>query len=602
MKKENKKTKNSTDKQKFSDSVKIFLKHNYIYIIMIVAVILRVLLGYMMGGWHEVNALYDDGALMRGLSLERLTAPDEWALIKHLGFSVFLGITAISKLPYTVMLSLFWALAALTIYFLVRKLTQNKWIQLFSFLYVLFLPIAFTSWGGLRIYRNAIIAPAIILTLGLAMMVIVNIVKAEKIKKSVWTAILAGLAFSFTYFLKEDGIWLKICMLVILLVCVIIIGWRFFKEKSKNKNVIKNTICWLVISIIPFLVLTVSDSMYRKFNYHFFGVHEINTRTEGELGKFVYNIYKIDSPNRTAQVWAPYDAIEAAFEASPTLGEHPELLEKIMTTEWRDGDIKKNPISRDFLTWIMRTELVDSGLWTNEEEVNEFFKKVNNELAEAFKNGALKKAGGRIQLLESTGGYTWDEIMSSDLLSQIWATILDSNWFLNYEIGFYDEEVEYGTKGKEWDYTSVNKVLHMENDVNVIGGKKREIANVTGGIICVLYRIINTGLFVGLPVFMIGEIVRLVKNRKNMKKYIKDNGLVLSLALASFMLLGVTVAYSFATAWFFIEPAGTYHGPDGFVFYTVGVPGLLTLTYIAAIVGISKRLELLKKDKGVKNG
>ena len=69
MKTVNKKTKKtSTTKTKsqavgleaFGAIVKQFLKHNYIYIIMILLVVARIGLGYAMGGWYGISETYDD--------------------------------------------------------------------------------------------------------------------------------------------------------------------------------------------------------------------------------------------------------------------------------------------------------------------------------------------------------------------------------------------------------------------------------------------------------------------------------------------------------------------------------------------------------------
>ena len=46
-----------------------------------------------------------------------------------------------------------------------------------------------------------------------------------------------------------------------------------------------------------------------------------------------YTIFSVSYwPNRSVSVWAPEDAIDKAFAASPTLTSHPELLEKIKTS------------------------------------------------------------------------------------------------------------------------------------------------------------------------------------------------------------------------------------------------------------------------------
>lgn len=573
-----------------------FLKKNYIYIIMILLVVARLWLGRAMGGWFGTSETYDDVAMLRGLDPSRFTNPTNLTLIKDLSFSLFLGFSAVTGLPYTIVLSVFWAVTAYVVWLLVGKVTKNKWARLFAFAYVLFLPIAFTSWGGLRIYRNAIIAPAIILTFSLLLLGLINVVREEKLKKTVWVAVIAGLVFAFSYYLKEDGIWMMACLAVLLIAEFVVVLCK--ARKNRDEWGWKKIARWGLVCLIPFFIWFAWTNVYKGVNHAFFGVYETNTRTKGELGKFVEKIYKIDSPNRTKYVWAPLDAIEKAFEVSPTLGAHPELLEEIKTTGFQPGGLEKNPIGRDFLTWIMRSELLDAGLWTSELGVSDMFKQINTELDEAFKNGTLKKAEGRIQLLASTGGYTWEEIKSSDILEQVGMSLEDSIWFTRYEIGFGETEVEYGTKRGKTDYTLINRVLHMTNDVNMVEKPGRQTAKTIVKVTMWFYRIINVILVVVMLGSYIYYVVMMIKNRKKLKKYVRENRVALSCAAVSFIFLGVTLVYSFATAWFFINPAGHPTGIT-FVFYNVGVPGLFTMALLPATVGVTLTIKA-RKRKGAK--
>ena len=565
--------------------LKVFLKHNYIYIIMVVLVIARIALGYMLGAWYMVDYVYDDLAMVDGISFLRITEPSDMSLIKNLSFSAFLGITGLTGIPYTIMTGILWALTALVVWLFLRKVTDKKWVQLFGFIYVLFLPIAFESWGGLRVYRNAIIAPCIILTFFLFFLFIIDIIKWNEVKKStVITSILAGIAFCYTYFLKEDGIWLVLSIAALLGACVCIIIVRTLLARKKKKDrCSKKSIKWALVCIIPFIVLFIGDNTYKSFNQMAFGVREVNTRTEGELGKFVYNVYKIKSPNRSMLVWAPYDAIEAAFKASPTLSSHPQLLEKIMTTEWFNGDIKENPIGKDFLTWVIRTELVHSGLWTSEKDVNDMFRQVNQELKQAFDDGTLEKETGKIQIVSSIGGYSLEEVKNSNLASQLWWALEDAVWLKGYNIGYqYDVE---SNKDKVERVTNLDK-----NSLNNPGGTKKEISKGIIEVFCVFYRIINTVLLVGSVVFIVSQIVKLIKHKK------QDIALPYLAGLGLFM-FGITFAYTFATAWFFLYPSGVEFygsGREVFIFYNVGVPGLLTTAFIVLLPGIST---LLSKNK-----
>lgn len=576
----------SQSKKSFKKVFTEFLKHNYIIIIMLTLIVLRVGLGYAIGAWYGTDQLCDDLAMFNGLSLKRLTSPNELSLIKDLSFSLFLGLSAITGLPYTIFLSLFWAFTAIVVWFAAGKVTRNKWLRLFAFAYVLFLPTAFEAWGGLKIYRNSIFAPCIILTFSYALMLPVDLIKKEKINKSIWTAIFTGLSFAFTYHLQEGAAWLKACMLMILLVCLAIIIYRLVKQRTNGKPKIKDALKWSIICLTPFMALFVWTNIYKGVNHAVFGVYETNTRTSGELAKYVETTYVVDSPNRTMIVWSPYDAIKATFEASPTLKAHPELLEEIRTTAWYNGDIEEHPIPREFLGWVIRTELREVGLWTSEEDVSNMFKQVNLELEEAFKNGTLKKVEGRIQPIKSAYPYTWEDIVSWNFPGQILASLEDAIWLKNYTIGF-----DYSSDDK--DPTIEGKILHMIGDVNISTGKKRELGKLGANIITWIYRIMNTILFVGSFGFIIVQIIKLFKNWQMRKQYLKKNRLALSFALTSLLFFGAAVLYSFGISWFFTEEFPRRI----FIFYRIGISGFLALAYMPAVIGI---IETTRKYKHVK--
>ena len=162
---------------------------------------------------------------------------------------------------------------------------------------------------------------------------------------------------------------------------------------------------------MPFAIFVIAINIYKGINYHYFGIYETNTRTNGELGEFVEKIYKIESTERTTDVWAPEDAIKKAFNASPTLKKNKKIFRKIEKSYWGKGNLKKNPIKGDYLTWALRYALDNAGLWESEKQVSELFHQINEELDEAFQKGTLKK-DKKIQLVSSMGGRSLQEIIS----------------------------------------------------------------------------------------------------------------------------------------------------------------------------------------------
>ena len=111
-------------------------------------------------------------------------------------------------------------------------------------------------------------------------------------------------------------------------------------------------------------------------------MHDINTRTGGEIGEFFHNLLLIDDQNKSDLIWIPLSTVEKAWEVSPTLQKHPELLENWKLIFDPHGDSN---------AWTLRNALNNSGLYNDEKSTSDFFHQVNNEINEAFENGELNK-------------------------------------------------------------------------------------------------------------------------------------------------------------------------------------------------------------------
>lgn len=381
----------------------------WIYLIAI-AIIFRTMLGYNIGIWFTSSQTYDDALLVDYTKSNFFDNPGVYSLVKTRAYSWFLIAVHKSGLPYSVVLSLLWSVIAAVVFAIVLWVSKKKGLSFIVFSYVLFYPSAFEAWLGTRLYRNSIIVPCLILTFSLMIFQTFLISKDESHHLLLMIgAIILGISFSFTFYIKEDGIWILCCLIALAIVDVFLLI-----KKIKNKEVGKREILIRSISLIlPFIIFTSVTYYYKNRNYHYFGVAEIQTRTEGELGEFVNNIYQIDSTYRTANIWAPADAIEKAYSVSKTFQKYPDLFNHIMNNPWYGGLSEDNQIQGDFLTWVLRTALEETGLWTSESEVSTIFEQINNEIEEAFENGELQKSN-RIQIVSSVGGRTLEEIF--DLL------------------------------------------------------------------------------------------------------------------------------------------------------------------------------------------
>ena len=384
---------------------KINLNSNYIFIIIISLVsLLRIFIGNNLGLWFFINSIQDDLLLIDYSNLfNHFMNWNILSLTKDISYSLFLYVVNISNIPYTFYLSILWIVCGLLIVYAIYKfLNKNKLLLVLSFIFIVFLPIAFDSSSGTRVYRNAIMAPMIIIMLSMLFIFILNSLNDTDNKRLLILSILLGLIFTFNFYIKEDGI-LTLPILLVSIFALIVFHCYKFRSKINFK--------YLLILIIPILIFGVSTLAYKEVNMHYFGIDEINTRTDGELGEFWQILLKIDDNNKTNKIWVPFSTIEKAWNASPTLQSRPDLLEKWLHSTWANGNMVQNPIPGDHVSWSLRDSLNEAGLFNNEKQADDFFKKVNSELNTAFDNGSLNKSD-KIFITSNANGKSINEILN----------------------------------------------------------------------------------------------------------------------------------------------------------------------------------------------
>lgn len=542
------------------------------WVLLVLLLIFRVWLGEKVGNQFYASQVYDDQLLIRYAYLpSHFFEPNIDSLLKTMSYPLFLSFVKVSGLSYTFVLSCVWCCTAL--YFgsvFYRISDKNKIIGWVSFAYILFFPTAFELWQGTRLYRNAIIAPFVIMLFSYLLIITWKNIKNKISYLDIIVSIIFGVLFSFTYYIKEDGLWILACLLFAILVNTIIEIIKFVKNRRGKRFTMILLTIW-----IPIFVFIGITGIYKCVNNYYFGVSEVETRNGGNLGEFVSLIYKIESTDRNNVVWAPKDAVDKAWNASPTLQKMPDLYESITHTPWYSQDIEKHPIQGDFLTWVLRTALNDTGRWTNEREVDALFNKVNEEIKDAFDKGELQK-DSRIQLLSSAGGKSIQEILNlNPLIVQEYIGAVQLN---GYESGAGAvaevEPREIAEAGRNLTHISY-----------LTDYSKKEISGVVIGfinIVFMVYSIINTLLFISVMLGIILFLIILVKQIKE-----KSIGTVnVFLGLGCLIFLGISFAYAFAIAWFsdFLFVAGIQ--PLTLNFYSIGLPAILSFSYFTNLVNV----------------
>ena len=552
--------------------------------------VIRLFISVMLGIWYPAGQVWDDQLMVSYMNLSaHYKEPVYYALVKNMGWPALVSVFSRTGLPYTVLTALLWIGAAVSVFFLLKRLFGgNLWVAVIGYVYVLFMPQAFDAWSGTRFYRNSAIAPFVIITFAFMIQAVLR--ARDKGVFKVLSLVFAGVFFSLTYFLKEDGKWILACLLVAMLIGV---GHAIYGRKLKDSAavVVKNAL----LVLLPLVIFIAADLGYKGLNNKYFGVFEVNTRLESEFGDFCAKVYSVESPNRDIHVWEPYDAIEKVFDASPTLSEHKNLLNAIMTTSWCDNDIVANPIQGDHFAWILRNCLKAEGMYTSEADVKAFFGKVNDELDAAFKTGTLKKQSGTVQLFKNTGAFTGEEV--KEIIGVTGASFKGAIFLDGYVPGLgevTDEEIF-----DNWTSIDEAKVYAHVDYLDDYSGqiKKSEKLVPVIKILFFIYKCINVAFCLLSCGIILFEAVKFFAGLKSLKSYMEKNYKIFFSAVTALMFVGIAVCYAFSISWFSTFIFTESINMTILNFYNIALPGILFFANVFALYSLYHEIILMRGSK-----
>ena len=539
---------------------------------MIFFFLLRVWLQKLLGA--HMNYAPDDDFLMVSYALPgHWLFPNRTSLLKYISFPLFLKFIYHMGISYSAGIVLLYGAAGLSVYAFARTLRWPKKIAFLFYLYVLFLPVGFSTITT-RLYRHGILPPLVILLFSLLLIQMIDLVREEGTAGSwIIRSVFIGLIGTYTIYIKEDGIWIAACMALAMLVQLIIITVRIIcaLRKKSSESHAGSFIKRAVICILPLLIFLGGTLCYKAVNAHYFGVFETNTRTEGETAGFMNRVYRIASEDRTDCVWAPTDAIDQAVACSPTLRSYPLLLDLMYHFPALNNDIRISPIPGDFLGWVLNWALGESGVWQSEAQVQELFAQINAELDAAFEDGRLQE-DDRFQLVASSGGKTREEILAL------------RHWV---DVAYRAALIQYGYSADRENVTEVSDLSPGEQEVwilaaalsgegSILSAEKTASDHAWGSRFAradmAAYRVVNVLFMLCSVAAWFAAIVVSVSRRT----WIRGERLFLFLGV--FFLMGIGTMYAFAVSWF-----SSFVGEGAVVAYTCALPGILVLVYVLGL-------------------
>ncbi|WP_270218163.1 glucosyltransferase [Enterococcus lactis] len=402
------------------------LKKKHTYFILGIAVLFTIIRLYLYSKaiyGTDMSATYDDQLLIHyaqnildGKWLGEYTTT---TLSKGISYSLFLVLAHKLHLSYAVLFGMFSILASILVALAFKPIVKNKYLLLSIYFYFLFSPINFTHEYSTRTYRNALVIPAVEIIIACLLAIYYRKYSSRR-KLLPWFLGLA-VSFPFFWFIREDSIWLLPFTVVALGISFvqILLGQDFsFEEakKLKERPFLLSKQEWLKLSLflLPLVGFSIVYQWIEYKNETTYGIATINDRSSGEFGRLMKQLIRIDDETNlnkeNSEIWVSHAALNKALDASPTFHTVSTRIDELYTTHaWTQGG-KVKELPGDIIFWALRDVVSESGYYQNNaKETNDFWKKVNQELEEAYQKGTIKKKK-EFYLMGSGDGKTMNDL------------------------------------------------------------------------------------------------------------------------------------------------------------------------------------------------
>lgn len=546
-------------------------------IFLIVLSIFRIYLQYNIPLYYVGSSEHDDDLL---ISYADNIMTGNWlgeynylTLVKGITFSIFLVLGYISRIPYSIILTLINIIASILFVRSIKPLVKNKYFLGILYIFLIFSPVTMEYKVVQRIYRNSLTFSMVLFVLAGFIGTYLNL--SEK-KKSIKWAVLAGISLFLFWNLREDTIWIvPFCVVSSIISCIAII-LKFLKEKNK-KIFIK-----LIVIMLPYIILFIGNGIICGLNYHYYGIYELNDRTGSKFAELISLMIKIDYEEEAEDVIISKDKMEYIVDSSESLSS---IKEKIMDCyeAWTFGG---EEVKGDLFVWSFRTALEETGYYENATKANNFCRQVKEELEEKIENRDMSISDG-IFVSSSTKMVKIEDIPS--LLQK-------SVESLDYLMSYRTIETKYiSSNGTE------ERIRQIERLINslLIHSEDTKYTSISRLSIEIANNITNIYEKVAVPLFivsMISYIAITILQFRNI--FVKDSEffnrwLILTGILLSFILLIVAVTL-------FMQFIDNYL--YDIVFYASGAIPLIQIFELVSIYTIiCYIINLIKIKKGEKN-
>lgn len=435
----------------------------FFWIFIIGLAIIKQFLVYDLPIYAISNALPDDGLMVYLAENLRngqwLGSYQRMTLVKGIGYPLFLAISNILPFHYLSISSLFYTISVLCMVYGVKPLFKTYKSLAVLYTVLLFSPVAASLFTFQRVYRNSISAAQVLLIIGSFAGIYFR--REWTVKRQlpwIFGAIIGLVSF---YYTREDAIWMMPFVLVVTLIYICTITYRFWRFNKKDMFV------RILIILLPLVCVAGTGKAIRFLNQHYYGTSVINELNDGAFAEMMKVIYSVEDEKELKQTSVSRAKLETLYENSPTLESIRDEMDIQLAAWCGDEEYSKIWEVKDgWFFWILRDAMSDAGYYQSPQTMAEFCRNVTDELKSAIANGTFKERPTMPSAMMSP----WRKGYLTDTFDAMWKLHLYANSYEGlYTEAAYSVDDDQGGIGRFENMTG-NKVFCYENGKAEVSG------------------------------------------------------------------------------------------------------------------------------------
>jgi hypothetical protein len=316
-----------------------------------------------------------------------------FTLVKGPGYPIFIAGTNFLGIPLKLGEQLVYLAAAAAVAWILLITLRRAWVATAAFVVLALTPASF-GWGGADMLRDSLYASLGLLTVALAFLTTLGVVRRSHWFWVVSGALLTGITAAFFWLTREEGVTLLPTLGCIVLGVPLLTWWSRRGNRAARPDAApqKGSVRWRAALALALATLTMVAPLVavRAENAARYGVALGNDMAEGAFLRAYADWSRVEAGSRQYRIPITEAQREAVYEVSPAARELRSVLES-PDNGWRSFACQGGfcDYGGGWMVWALRDAAADAGHFRDAASVQRYFARLSEEITAACDSGEL---------------------------------------------------------------------------------------------------------------------------------------------------------------------------------------------------------------------